>query len=237
MIEFNEWIRMALLYAHLLLCVLAMSQVFETDLKIALGKISITALSKKSVKVGVLLFAMWLSGLGVIYMDTGFNILVMAEDSKLQLKILCVTLLSLNSLMLHWYSLPTVKRQDTKVTRRRTRKPLSTVKSAIIIYIAALSLSNWMLAAFIGVAEPLANLGFMALFKIYLVVQVLVFIVSMIAFPYLNKRLMLMKSEYDAAQPDFASEFAKAGFVERRKPAYSVIQLGGSAPTPKNRRR
>lgn len=228
---------MVLLYAHLMLCVLAMSQVFETDLKIALGKISISALSKKSVKVGVLLFAMWLSGLAVIYMDTGFDILLIAEDTKLQLKIICVTLLSLNSLMLHWYSLPTVKRQDTRITRRRTRKPMSTAKSAIIIYIAALSLSNWMLAAFIGIAEPLANLGFFALFKLYLIVQVLVFIVAMISFPYLNKRLMLMKSEYDAAQPDFLSEFAEAGFVERRRPAYSVIELGDTNSNSKSRPR
>lgn len=229
MIELNEWIRMALLYAHLLLCVLAMSQVFETDLKIALGKINVSALSKKSVRVGALLFAMWVSGMGVIYMDTGFDILLLAEDSKLQLKIVCVTLLSINSLMLHWYSLPAVMKQDNRLTKRRKRQPLGPVKSAIIIYIAALSLSNWMLAAFIGIAEPLANLGFFSLFKIYLVVQVLVFVVAMISYPYLNKRLMLLKSEYDKTQPDFASEFAKAGFVERRNPAYSVIHLGGDS--------
>ncbi len=224
MIELNEWIRMVLLYGHLLLTVIALSQVFETDLRIALGGISISALSEKSARVGSLLFAMWLSGIAVIYMDTGFELLALAADSKLQLKIVCVTFLSLNSLMLHWYSLPAVMKQDNPLAKRRAKRPLSKIKSAFIVYIAALSLSNWMLAAFIGIADPLANLGFFTLFKLYIIVQILVFIVSMISFPYLNKRLMLMKSEYDATQNELDSP-AGSMFNE---PAYSVIRLGSS---------
>ncbi|MDB4224904.1 hypothetical protein N9850_14160 [Granulosicoccus sp.] len=229
MIEFNEWIRMVLLYTHLLFCVVAMGQVFETDLKIALGKASIKSLSKKSVRVGYLLFAMWISGLAVIYMDTGFGLLAMAEDSKLQLKIVCVTLLSINSLLLHWYSLPAVMKQDHSFAAKKKKQTLGPLKSALIIYISALSLSNWMIAAFIGVSEPLANLGFSTLFKLYIIVQILTFIVSMIAFPYMNKRLMLMKSEYDASVNDLEMEFGT--------PAYSVIQLGGTVSTQPRRTR
>ncbi|MFT6303177.1 MAG: hypothetical protein ACJAY2_002367, partial [Pseudomonadales bacterium] len=118
MIDLNEWVRMVLLYAHLLFCVVAMGQVFETDLKIALGKTTIKALSQNSVRVGFLLFAMWIYGLAVIYRDTGFGLLAMAEDSKLQLKIMCVTLLSINSLLLHWDSLPAEVKQDNTLAGR-----------------------------------------------------------------------------------------------------------------------
>jgi hypothetical protein len=219
MIDLNEWVRMVLLYAHLLFCVVAMGQVFETDLKIALGKTTIKALSQNSVRVGFLLFAMWIYGLAVIYRDTGFGLLAMAEDSKLQLKIMCVTLLSINSLLLHWDSLPAEVKQDNTLAGRGRDKRLRTLKSELIIYISALSLSNWMIAAFIGVSEPLANMGFSTLFKLYLIVQLLTFIIAIIAFLYMNKRLTLLKSEYDASEN------------ELKTPGYSAIQSGGTIAT------
>jgi hypothetical protein len=216
MVGYDEWIRMVLLYVHLLFCVVALGQVFETDLRIALGKTTIKMLSQQSVRVGFLLFAMWVSGLSVIYMDTGFDLLAMSQDSKLLLKITCVAVLSMNSLLLHWYSLPAVMKRDLTLTGYKAHRSLGKLKSVLIVYIGALSLSNWLLAAFVGASEPLGKLGFSTLFKLYLIIQGLTFLVTLMSFPYLNKRLMLLKTEYENSQDEFNGT------------GYGVIHLKGT---------
>ena len=216
MIEFADWVRMMVLYLHLLFCVVAMAQVFETDLRIALGKTTIGLLSQQSVRVGLLLFAMWVSGLAVIYLDTGFDLFLISEDSKLLLKVFCVAMLSFNSLLLHCYSLPAVMKVDESLLQRTSVQRIGKVKSAFIVYIGALGLSNWLLAAFIGISEPLGRLGFGTLFKLYLIAQVMTFMVTLLSFPILNKRLMELKAEYDSAHSS----------VPVRD--YSVIHLKGT---------
>ena len=101
------------------------------------------------------LLVLWVTGLIIIGLDTGFDLAVLFTKGKLLAKFSVVALLTLNGLALHKWALPRLM-APTYEPERTARIPA---------LLGAFSLASWLFAAFLGLAKPLAGLlgyaGFM----------------------------------------------------------------------------
>jgi len=67
-----EWARLMLIYAHLLLSMLALVRVLSADLGLITGKLSREALQSTVQHIVWLLLGLWASGFMIIWLDAGF---------------------------------------------------------------------------------------------------------------------------------------------------------------------
>lgn len=157
-ISISDWLRIALVYGHVLVCAFAITAVLRTDLKIVFGNICEQEIARAAKEISFLLAALWVSGLAIIYIDTGFSAAILATKPKLLLKLMCVVTLTLNGIALHNISFPVLTRLHGIFTPR---------ESILLVVTGALSTSHWMLAAFIGMSQPLGRLPLQTLFTGY----------------------------------------------------------------------
>lgn len=180
LINLSDWMRMALLYSHLILCALAISAVLKADISIMAGRVSAAALRKTAHGISILLMALWATGLGVIYIDTGFEPAILLTKSKLLLKLMCVVALTINGVLLHRLSFPLLTRADQSLTIR---------ESILLVCTGAISTSHWMLAAFVGLSKPLGRLPFQTLLAAYGLFCACVLTAALFFVPLLLNRL------------------------------------------------
>jgi len=173
-----EWLRIALLYSHLGLCIFAISSILKTDIALFLGNVTRDELNATAKSISVLLLLLWATGLAIIYIDTGFEPAVLITKSKLLLKLMCVCMLTLNGIVLHHLSFPVLANHAGR---------LSLGESALLVVTGALSTSHWLLAAFVGMSKPLGRLPFETLFSAYGVFLVLVIATSLLFIPLLAR--------------------------------------------------
>lgn len=177
-ISTSDWLRISLIFCHLLACAFAISAVLRTDINIVLGKFSREEIGRAASGISALLMALWVTGLAIIYIDTGFSPAILATKSKLLLKLLCVVTLTLNGMVLHQLSFPILTRDTGKIT---------TKESILLVVTGALSTSHWMLAAFVGLSKPLGRLPFFTLLEAYIVFVAAVVAVSLLFIPLLSR--------------------------------------------------
>ncbi len=174
----SDWLRIALVYSHLILCAFAITAVLKTDIKIVLGDYSRAEIGRAATGIACLLLGLWATGLAIIYIDTGFNPEVLLTKSKLVLKLVCVATLTANGYILHWLSFPILMDNNGKVTRG---------ESVLLVMTGALSTSHWMLAAFVGLSQPLGRLPLQTLLAAYGVFTAAVVITSLFFIPLLSR--------------------------------------------------
>ena len=141
-------LRVVLIYAHLLLCLLALFTVLRTDYRVVTRHISRRRLLQAHRHIVWLLTGLWLTGLAVVVVDLGplgITISAMAERPKLVAKLLCVSVLTANGAALRYWSFP----------RLAAERRLSLREAALVMATGAISLTSWLLAAFYGIAKPL----------------------------------------------------------------------------------
>ncbi len=177
-ISISEWFRIALVFSHVVLCAFALTAVLRTDLKLLLGNFTRSEVKAAASLVTVLLFALWGSGLAIIYVDTGFSLAVLATKAKLLLKLLCVSTLTINGIVLHHISFPILMRDSQRITR---------MESFFLVVTGGLSTSHWMLAAFVGMSAPLGRLPFEILLAAYVVFVALVVVASLFFAPIASR--------------------------------------------------
>ena len=177
-VSISDWLRISLVYCHLLLCAFAITAVLKTDLKIILGKFTHAEISRAAAGISWLLIGLWASGLAIIYIDTGFNPEVLATKSKLLLKLICVATLTLNGMVLHKLSFPVLLRSADSI-------PLKA--SVLLVVTGALSTSHWMLAAFVGLSQPLGKLPTETLLALYGLFVGTVVMTSLFFIPLLSR--------------------------------------------------
>jgi hypothetical protein len=179
-----ELIRMFLVLGHLAALMAAAIAVAFGDFAL-LGRRQIQGdlLHSASKAVAIALGALWLTGLGIIYVDTHFALAAMLAKPKLLAKLTVVLLLTLNGVFMHAKVLPALQRvyaraQGLVVAQRATR-------------VGAISAAGWVFGVFLGVAKPLAPIlgyaGFMALFAA--VVLGALAVSSQVVLPELRRRL------------------------------------------------
>lgn len=142
-VDLNTALRLALLYAHLLACVLALHTVLSTDWRLLRARISARQLLQSHRRVVWVLTALWLTGLAIVMLD---GLAQLQNNPKLIAKIGCVVLLTLNGVLLRAWCLP----------RLVSERPLTRTEACVLMSCGAVSTTGWLMASFYGIARPLS---------------------------------------------------------------------------------
>jgi hypothetical protein len=98
-------------------------------------------------RIALVLAGLWLSGLAIVAIDLGGDWAQIAERPKLLAKLLCVLALTANAFVLRFYALP----------RIAALQPMPPAELRLLAVSGAISTTGWLLAAFIGLARPMAE--------------------------------------------------------------------------------
>lgn len=148
--ELAVWARVGLLFVHLLLCAAALHLVLSTDLRVLRRRVSAGTMHRVHRvhrRLALLLAGLWLSGAAVVLHDYGADLSQVLQHPKLLTKLACVSLLTLNALVLRFYALPRISRLQ----------PLAALETHVLAVTGAVSTASWLMAAFLGLARPLAD--------------------------------------------------------------------------------
>lgn len=222
--------RMALILGHLLAFALAAVGIAFGDLAIfRKRRVDTDMLATAQAVVKWSLYGLWATGLAVIWLDTKFDLAVLATKPKLLAKLSVVVALSANGWLLH-----------RVVFQRFTVAQNDPEHAATLPAIAgAISAASWLFAAFIGVGKAVAPLlGFGGFIALYLAVVSLAIGVSL-AFirPILAARMLrpdpvhtVIAEHARQLLGPFADDYlaengVRAADIERN-PARAVVRIG-----------
>lgn len=173
--QFPDWdavLRLLALYAHVLACFAAAAGIVLGDLAVFMRRrIDHEQLREGTVWVSRALLALWITGLVIIGIDTGFAPAVIVSKGKLLAKLAVVVVLTLNGFALHRWALPRLLAPagDADYARQAAKVPS---------LLGAVSACSWLFAAFLGLAKVLATVmgvgGFLELYGLGLVLAMAV---------------------------------------------------------------
>lgn len=177
---FGDYLRLTLLYVHVLSFSMALALVLREDWRILVGEVlNPQEIALTARRTHRLLLALWISGLIIIIYDTHLDLQVLASRPKLLAKVLCISVLSVNGYFLHHRGFPVLI----------AREPLLLKEARMLSLTGAVSTSNWLLAAFIGIARPLNEIPFSRLSNLYLMFMAGVAAVAWLVAPALQQHL------------------------------------------------
>ena len=151
-----EFIRMAIVYPHLIACCLAVGLVLTSDVAMIARLINGDPyaaedphhLDKLQKTVAWALGVLWLTGIGIVSLDASTQGLSYFLNPKLQAKIGIVTLLTVNGVLLHSAVLPALQRAGSLLN-------LPVGNRMLALFAGAVSGVSWFYAAALGIARPL----------------------------------------------------------------------------------
>lgn len=158
-----EILRMFVVMAHLSALVVAAVGVVLSDLALFHPRgLDLPQLRRSSKAVALALCALWLTGLLLVWIDTGFVPAVVLDRPKLVAKLGVATLLTLNGWLLHRFFFARLAHRVDRPSRMAWRAAA----------LSAISGASWLYAGFLGLARPLTPMlklwGFMGLYLIVL---------------------------------------------------------------------
>lgn len=176
------FLRQGLLFLHLVAFAFAVAEVLRGDWQLLRARsLDVAGLHRTASVVSLALAALWITGLGLVALDTGFDPAAIAAKPKLVTKFIVVTALTINGVLLHRFAFPMLGGAAAR----------SVAGSALIASLGAISSVSWIYAAFVGSARLIAGImsleAFLALYGIGLAggVAVAVLVVA----PLLRRRL------------------------------------------------
>jgi hypothetical protein len=151
-----EFIRMALIYPHLIACCVAIGLVLTSDVAMLRRLFDTDPFEDHDLShlpglqrtVSVSLIALWVSGIAIVSLDVsnqGFNYLL---NPKLQAKVAIVVLLTMNGFALHGVVLPAMQKAGSLL-----KMPLN--QRMLAIFAGVVSGVSWFYAAGLGIGRPL----------------------------------------------------------------------------------
>jgi hypothetical protein len=151
-----EFIRMALVYPHLIACCVAVGLVLTSDVAMIARLLNGDPyaaedphhLQKLQKTVAWALGALWVTGIGIVSLDAWSQGLSYFLNPKLQAKIGIVALLTLNGVLLHSAVMPALQRAGSLLQ-------LSFGPRMLAIFAGVVSGVSWFYAAMLGIARPL----------------------------------------------------------------------------------
>ena len=185
-----DWVRLTLVYMHLLASAFAIVLVLSADWGILKGTYTLEALQRTANRTSVVLAVLWVTGLALVYCDTGLNFAEMAARPKLLLKLAIVGALTINGVVLHMVSFPLFARTGL----------LKWSESVVLAISGALSTSHWVLAAFVGVARPLGQWPIRMLLLGYLLYVVATLFMAVISVPLVRRHLSNQRRNLQSVQ-------------------------------------
>ncbi|MHC8299164.1 hypothetical protein [Pseudomonas sp. ZS1P83] len=154
--EFMEFLRLGVIYVHLVSCCVAIGLVLTSDIAMVRDLLKRKAFTEhdnahmeslqKSVIVA--LISLWVTGIAVIgidYLEKGMNYFM---NPKLQAQVIIVILLSYNGILLHRLVLPALRKAGSLLNLGFSARMLA-------LFCGSMSAVFWMYAAMLGVGRPL----------------------------------------------------------------------------------
>ncbi|MFK8081932.1 MAG: hypothetical protein AB8B97_16725 [Granulosicoccus sp.] len=179
-----ELFRCLLVYVHLLFFGCAIALVFWADMRILRGEMKDSDYAYIGTVTLRLFIGLWITGLTIIFIDTGFDTAVLAKKPKLLTKLTCILVLSCNAIMLHKICLKLL-----------IDKAAISLPQAITLSICgAISTSHWLMAAFVGSAKILGRLSLNTLLEVYVFILAIILLTGVAIAPHMQKRLNRQRS-------------------------------------------
>ena len=180
---FTSVVRILLLLGHLMALAVAFSAIMHEDYNMLVKRrINPLAIKRTAVAVYWSLLVLFVTGVGIIGLDTGFDLAAIASKPKILAKLTVVGILSLNGAIIHNFAFPAFK----------SRKSLLKFTPYLAV-LAAISGVSWLYAAFLGLAKPLtALLGYGGFMGVYFTILAGAIAISLIAVRPLLSRLTVV---------------------------------------------
>lgn len=152
-----EYVRLGVVYFHLIACCVAIGLVLTSDVAMvkqllkgdASGHHDDAHMESLQKTVVLALWALWITGIGIVGIDYAGKGMEYFLNPKLQAKIGIVVLLTFNGFVLHSAVLPALKKAGSILN-------LSFSLRMLALFSGALSAVSWFYAAMLGVGRPLA---------------------------------------------------------------------------------
>jgi hypothetical protein len=154
----NAVARQLLLFAHALAFAFAIVTVIRQDVALlTIRRIDAEKLKSTGRTIALLLGLLWVTGASLIALDaTDFRTLITAP--KMATKLVVVSILTLNGLLLHWVAFPLMTQPQTRPRFAAT----------ICVLCGSISFVTWLYAAFLGVGRLIApQMDFSAFMGLY----------------------------------------------------------------------
>jgi hypothetical protein len=142
-----------LVYAHLLAACVSIGILLIQDSALAqsrgkaLSANAIKDLTKSAEIMFLALIVLWISGLALVVLGYLENPQQYLMNEKLWAKFTVVSVLTLNGILLHYFSFP-------RVTSRRGLLGLPTIEQILVTITGAISSVSWLFACYLGIARP-----------------------------------------------------------------------------------
>lgn len=153
--------RVGFVFVHVLALAVALGAILREDWRLLFARrprFHSKHLHQLSRLILSALVILWVSGLALIAIDTGFDPDKLAASPKLVAKLIVVITLTLNGAVLHRMLLPVLSTPEAR----------SSHIAALFAVVGAVSMVSWLYAAVLGVAKPLTPLlGYGGLMGIY----------------------------------------------------------------------
>ena len=152
-----EYVRLGVVYFHLIACCVAIGLVLTSDVAMvkqllkgdASGHHDDAHMESLQKTVVLALWALWITGIGIVGIDYAGKGMEYFLNPKLQAKIGIVVLLTFNGFVLHSAVLPALKKAGSILN-------LSFNLRMLALFSGSLSAVSWFYAAMLGVGRPLA---------------------------------------------------------------------------------
>lgn len=172
--SFLDIARQSLLFVHLMVFAIAIAEILREDWRLFRSEqIDTGRLKTTSRNIKFLLVGLWTSGIALVWFRTGSELQTLLADPKFHAKILVVSVLTINGLLLHLIAFPLLRREIE----------IRSGSAMLLSVLGAISTTSWLVAGFIGtsriIAPHLSFSMFIGLYEIALIsglVTALVFV-------------------------------------------------------------
>lgn len=202
-----ESLRSILVFAHLLFFALAIYSLIVCDTSVWLGKWSSSGIVSIGKWMKIYLLSLWITGVSLLLADFGIDIASIVGNAKASLKLIIVTVLSINGFFLHKIALP-IMASEGKLLLKDAR---------ILTTISTISTSHWFLAAFVGCFKPFTHVPIQYLFVSYgFFVIILTCSMVLLVSPKIQTRINQKRA---------ASKLINLGLLESKSDSFSLAGL------------
>lgn len=162
-----DYIRTILIFIHLIAFAFAITKLYKSDFNLFFKRPDKEEIKSMGNQMLLYLIILWITGLGVVYIDTGFVFEKIITAQKLITKLSCVGVLTVNALLVHFVAFKLLAVEK-----------LSKSNLSVMGVVGAISTASWSFAGFLGVAKPLVKhlslADFLSLYCVVLAVAVVV---------------------------------------------------------------
>jgi len=174
-----ESIRSFTVWAHLLYFALATYTLIASDYAVWTGRWSNKCLISVGTWMKIYLFGLWITGGTLLLLDYGLDLTALVANSKASLKLIVVTMLTINGTLIHKVVFPIIEVEEK----------LSIKEARILATVSTMSTSHWFLAAFVGIFKPIAYIPLPYLLAGYVLFFVIGGITAYLVSPMIQTRI------------------------------------------------